>query len=264
MKKILYLTQILASLLILVACNNQKKSDMSSDDMEAETPKKYTITPFSKSKAYPDAKLSNMIYRDGKFSFDVSGDDYELGAQTPDAPQKMCANSDKGQHIHLIIDFQPYVAQYVSSFDHSIADGDHNILAFLSRSYHESIKTDDAFIAQKVTVQNGNFTTSSDITEPAIFYSRPKGTYVGDDTKKVMLDFYVLNAEIGDDYMVKLQVNGEVTMLDEWQPYYIEGLPMGQSTIGLALVYPDGSAVPGKQTSTLQQITLMEDNPPAN
>lgn len=264
MRKVIYLSQIIITVLLLAACNNQNKSDTAAGNMEDDTPKKYTITPFSRSEAFPDAKLSNMVYKDGTFSFEVSGDKYKLGEQTPDAPQKMCANSDQGQHIHLIVDFQPYVAQYVSTFDHAVKDGEHNMLAFLSRSYHESIKTDDAYIAQKVTVQNGNFTASSDITEPAIFYSRPKGTYVGDDTKKIMLDFYVLNADIGKDYKVKVQINGEVTMLDKWQPYYIEGLPMGQTSIGLALVYPDGSPVPGKQTSTLQQITLMENPPPAN
>jgi hypothetical protein len=61
-----------------------------------------------------------------------------------------------------------------------------------------------------------------------------------------------------------VQINGEVTLLDEWQPYYIEGLPFGQNSIGLALVYKDGTPVPGGQTSTLQRITLLEDEPPAN
>ncbi|MCB0686523.1 MAG: hypothetical protein KDC53_08360 [Saprospiraceae bacterium] len=265
MKNRLVLSQIFMLLLLLTACGGDKKSDSSAaQSMESDKPKKYKVTPFSKSESFPDAKLSNMTYKDGKFSFDVTGNTYKLGEQTADASQKMCANSDKGQHIHLIVDFKPYVAQYVSSFDQAVDDGQHNILAFLSRSYHESIKTEDAHIAKRVRVQSGNIVESNDITEPAIFYSRPKGTYVGDDTKKIMLDFYVLNADIGDDYLVKVQINGEVTLLDKWQPYYIEGLPMGQSTIGLALVYKDGSPVPGAQTSTLQQITLMENDPPAN
>ena len=264
MKKLIIIGQLLALFLVLSACNNQKKGDMASDTMEEEVPKKYKLTPFSKSESFPDAKLSNMTYTDGKFSFDVGGSSYKLGEQTADAPQKMCANSDKGQHIHLIIDFKPYVAQYVSSFEHAVPDGSHNLLAFLSRSYHESIKTEDAHIAQKITVANGNIVESADITDPSLFYSRPKGTYVGDDTKKVMLDFYPINANIGEDYLVKVQINGEVTLLDKWQPYFIEGLPMGQNSIGLALVYKDGTPVPGAQTSTLQQITLMENPPPAN
>ncbi|NND32801.1 MAG: phosphopeptide-binding protein [Saprospiraceae bacterium] len=251
--------------LLVASCKSDQKADSGTDAVAGdEPPKKYKITPFSPSKTFRDATLTNMTYTNGTFNFDVGGSSYKLGEQTSDAPQKMCANSAKGQHIHLIVNNQPYVAQYVSNFEHNVPDGEHNILAFLSRSYHESIKTEQAHIAKRVTVSGGNFTATSDITEPALFYSRPKGTYVGDDTKKVMLDFYVLNADLDEDYKIKLQVNGEVTLLDEWQPYYIEGLPMGQNSIGLALVYNDGSPLPSAQTSTLQTITLVADNEPTN
>ena len=253
------------ALLLIASCKSDQKADgESADMMEDEVPKKYKITPFSASKEFRDARLSNMTYTNGTFNFEVGGTSYKLGEQTSDAPKKMCANSGKGQHIHLIVDNKPYVAQYVSSFQHEVPDGEHNILAFLSRSYHESIKTEQAHIAQRVTVADGSISASSDISNPTLFYSRPKGTYVGDDTKKIMLDFYPINAEIGKDYKIKLQVNGEVTLLDKWQPYYIEGLPMGQNSIGLALVYNDGSSVPSAQTSTLQTITLVADNAPAN
>ncbi len=249
---------------VISACKSDRTGDTDSDaGGEEVVEKKYTITPFSKSTQYPDAQLTNMRYSNGKFDFEVNGTSYELGEQTPDAAQKMCANSAKGQHIHLIVDSKPYAAYYVPSFEHEISNGSHNLLAFLSRSYHESIKTPDAHIAQKITVKDGNLEGSEEITEPMLFYSRPKGTYVGDDTKKIMLDFYPLNVEIGDEYKVKVQVNGEVTLLDTWQPYYIENLPYGQNTVGIALVYPDGSAVPGEQTAILQTITLREDPLPA-
>lgn len=262
MNNIIVLSKFLIVLLVIFsACKSDKKADMAGDDEDIV--KKYILTPFSRSEAFPDAKLENMTYQNGQFSFDVSGSKYKLGEQTPDATSKMCANSAEGQHIHLIVGFQPYVAQYVPSFSHPVADGEHNVLAFLSRSYHESIKTPDAHIAKRITVANGSITDSKDITQPSIFYSRPKGTYVGDDTKKIMLDFYPLNADIGKDYLVKVQINGEVTLLDEWKPYYIEGLPYGQNSIGLALVYKDGTPVAGNQTSTLQRITLAENAPPA-
>ena len=233
------------------------------EDKAAEMPsmadKKYPLSPMSNSPAFEDAKLSDMNYQNGNFSFKVTSDDYKLGEQTPDAAQKMCANSGKGQHIHLILDAQPYAAKYTSTFEHDVADGQHNLLAFLSRSYHESIKTPDAHIAKRITVKDGSIVAEEDITGPTLFYSRPKGTYVGDDTKKVMLDFYPINAKIGEDYKVKVQINGEVTILDTWQPYFIEGLPMGQNTIGIALVYPDGSQVPGMQTAILRTIELRKD-----
>ena len=256
---------LLFTLGVLSACKSDKSTETSDATQDMETKdKKYLVTPFSRSTQYPDAKLSNMTYENGTFNFAVSGSDYKLGEQTPDREKKMCANSAKGQHIHLIVDTKPYAAKYVSNFEHEVSDGKHNLLAFLSRSYHESIKTPEARIAQSVTVKDGSIVSSEDITEPTLFYSRPKGTYVGDDMKKIMVDFYPLNVELGDEYKVKLQVNGEVTILDEWKPHYLENLPLGQNTIGLALVYADGSAVPGSQTAILQTITLQEDPLPTN
>lgn len=254
-------------LIAFASCKSERKTDVSMDTepllVETEN-KRYTISDFGKSTQFPKAELSNMRYNGGHFDFDVEGGDYQLGVQTPDAAKKMCANSAKGQHIHLIVDSNPYSAQYVASFDHEVGDGEHNILAFLSRSYHESIKTPSAHIAQRVKVEGGSIVEADDITDPMLFYSRPKGTYVGDDTKRIMLDFYPVNAEIGEDYNIKLQVNGEITVLKEWKPYFIENLPYGQSSVGIALVYPDGSPVPGKQTAILQTITLREDPLPEN
>ena len=251
--------------LFMFACNSSGSGDTTENQEQPEATQeptstnKYTLTPFSPSPSFPDAKIESMKYEEGFFSFGIeSGASYQLGLQTEDAPQKMCANSAKGQHIHLIVDNGPYAAKYVPGFEHEVADGEHYVLAFLSRSYHESIKSPGAAIAKKITVANKGMTASEDITEPMLFYSRPKGTYVGEnDTKKVMLDFYLLNCDIGQEYRVKADINGEEHMLDKWQPYYIEGLEMGENTIQLTLVDKDGNTVdtplnPVERTFTLQ------------
>lgn len=246
---------------LFTACvNSDTKKDAATDTPEEEAPaQKYTITPFSESTAYPDATIAAMTFQDGKFDFTVESEEYELGTQTPDAQQKMCANSEKGQHIHLIVNDAPYAAKYESSFDYEIEDGEHHLLAFLSRSYHESIKTDAASVTKKITVANNSITAEEDITEPMLFYSRPKGTYVGKaNTQKVMLDFFVVNAKLGTDYSVKANINGEEHTFTKWQPYYIEGLPMGENTIELTLLDKEGNTVdtplnPVSRTFTLQQ-----------
>lgn len=206
--------------------------------------------------------MESMEYKDAKFNFGIGGESYQLGVQTPDAPQKMCANSGEGQHIHLIIDKEPYAAKYQASFDYEIPDGEHYLLAFLSRSYHESLKTDKAHIAKKVTVAGNNFTDIKDIEGPMLFYSRPKGAYKGKaETEKVMLDFYLVNAQIGNEYNVLAEINGEEHLIDIWQPYYIEGLPMGENTIKLSLLDRDGNLVntpnnPVERTFTLEELAL--------
>lgn len=244
--------------LLLSACQNQTATEEVPQEENQEMSKKYTLTPFDPSEEYAEATMESMDYTDGKFSFGFSN--YELGIQTPDAASKMCANSDNGQHIHLIVDTQPYAAKYTADFDYEIEDGDHHVLAFLSRSYHESIKNGKAFKAQKVTVANQGFTAAEDITEPVLFYSRPKGTYVGKaNTEKVMLDFFLVNADLGSEYRVKAMINDEEHILDTWQPYYIEGLPMGENLITLTLIDSEGNKVDTPLNPVSRKFTLQED-----
>ncbi|MEL6718485.1 MAG: hypothetical protein AAFO82_11360 [Bacteroidota bacterium] len=250
--------------LLFVACEPAASEDNTEETTEEEaeaTTATYTLTAFDQSTAYPDAKIDDMMYADGKFKFPITATDYVLGAQTPDAESKMCANSGKGQHIHLIVDNAPYAAKYENEFDYELEDGEHYILAFLSRSYHESIKTAEAHILKKVTVENAAFTASEAVEEPMLFYSRPKGTYIGEkDTKKIMLDFYVANATLGADYKVKVDINGEdEKIVDVWQPYYLEGLPMGDNKIKLTLIDAEGNAVDTPLNPVERVFTLKED-----
>lgn len=253
--------------LLFTACERVVDDNDGDDDLEAlededmDASSTYNITPFGNSVDFPDAKLQDMNYSNGMFEFPIASDEYELGMQTPDADSKMCANSAKGQHIHLIVNNAPYIAKYENKFQHDLPDGEHHVLAFLSRSYHESLKHDGASIAEKVTVANGSFTNTMPIEEPMLFYSRPKGTYVGTkETEKVMLDFYPVNVELGNDYKVKLEINGEEQMMiDSWEPYFIEGLPMGDNRIKLTLVDGDGNRIDTPLNPVERVFTLKED-----
>jgi len=258
------LSLLLLSVFFLFSCKNEKpttdnNTTVESSDDSTPSEKQYTLTPFDPSQSYDGAGIEDMSYVNGLFNFTLSESEYELGAQTPDADQKMCANSGKGQHIHLIVDNEPYAAKYTSEFDYEIKDGEHYLLAFLSRSYHESIKTDEAHVAKKITVENNSITNAEPIDQPAIFYSRPKGTYVGKDTEKVMLDFYPINASIGTDYKIIAMINGEEHMIDTWQPYYITGLPMGENTIELVLVDSNNNKVDSPLNMVSRTFTLRDD-----
>ena len=260
-----YLTTILVfSFFFLVACGGEAPKKETEEQPvkkeEQSATSEITQSPFSSSPDFPGAKLELNGYDQGTFDFAVSN--YELKAQTSDAPQKMCANSDKGQHIHLIIDNAPYAAKYESSFSHEVADGQHYLLAFLSRSYHESIKTSDAHIAVKGQFVGGKMTESAPVTEPMLFYSRPKGTYVGKaNTDKIMLDFYLANTTLSPDgNKVKVTVNGkDEFVLDEWKPIFIEGLPMGDNKVKLTLVDNEGNAVAAPLNPVERVFTLKAD-----
>jgi hypothetical protein len=267
MKSNLLFPFFLLAIAAFSACNSDQANDQAAGaPAEAAAPAtKYKMTPFAQSADFPDASLMSMSYKDGKFSYVIGGSSYQLKAQTTDAPQKMCANSKDGQHIHLIVDTEPYVAKYDIEFEHEVPDGDHYILSFLSRSYHESLKKPGAAKAVKATVVSKAFTKTEDIKEPMLFYSRPKGNYIGKaETDKVMLDFYLLNCNLSPDgYKVKVSINNEWEQtVDAWQPYYIEGLPMGDNKIKLTLLDKDGNQVKTPLNPVERVFTLKEDPAP--
>ncbi|WP_420460241.1 phosphopeptide-binding protein [Neolewinella sp.] len=220
-----------------------------------------TLTDFPESTDFPNASIDDWTYRGATFNYEVS--EYEFAKQTPDADDIMCANSAQGQHIHLIIDNEPYIAKYEPTFEQDMSDGQHYILTFLSRSYHESIKTPAAHRAVMANVMNGGFDQPTEITDPMLFYSRPKGNYVGKkETENVMLDFYPVNVELGDEYQVQATINGKEFMIDEWKPYFIEGLPMGENTVTLTLMrgdsIVDAPLNPVRRTFTLEALPAEE------
>ena len=256
---------LLVGFAVFACTTSQKAEDSSSESSEeAEAQPTITLTKAPPSPEYPDASLTKnyvfVVANDTMFTVDYAFnvDNYELGIQTEDAATRGIANSGKGQHIHFIVNNGPYSAHYMPGVNNQLDEGNYVVLAFLSRSYHESVKSAGAFHIENLNV--GEVAAEeADLEAAHLFYSRPKGTYKGDDTKKLMLDFYLLNTTISPDgNKVRATINGNEFMIDEWAPYYIEGLPMGQVNIKLALIDADGNAIPGPFNTVERSVTLEE------
>lgn len=213
-------------------------------------------------KATPDGDNVKL-----SFTFDVKN--YELMNQTSDAETKMCANSDKGQHIHFILDNEPYAALYEPKHEVSVPkDSEHYLLVFLSRSYHESVKSEGASQVLHFKVdENGKYQKLDDPTSPMVFYSRPKGDYIGQaNTDKLLFDFFLWNTEIsdgGNSVLAAIKANGvDTTMvINEWQSYFLHNVPIGNPEITLSLVDADGNAIEGPMTKVTRQFTTALDEP---
>ena len=144
-----------------------------------------------------------------------------------------------GNHIHVILDNQPYEAYYNidgSAFElRNVADGEHTLRVFASRPWHESYKNDGSFQMVKFTVKNGNANTNQpattnsgqqmsnansnanaaptpegkamqsstggavDAKKPLLTYSRPKGEYKEADADPIMIDFWLANGKLVGD-----------------------------------------------------------------
>lgn len=252
----------IATALFVSACGGSSKQASEKDVVDSTQVAPIILTKAPPSPKYPDAKLSKVdvkvLDQDSTFAIDYKFDvkNYELGVQTEDAATRGIANSGKGQHIHFIVNNGPYSAHYMPGVMNNLDEGNYVVLAFLSRSYHESVKSADAFYVENLTVGDGE-PKEEDLTAAHLFYSRPKGVYTGEDTQKVMLDFYLLNTTISPDgNKVKATINGEEFMITEWAPYYIEGLPLGDATIKLELIDAEGKTIDGPFNKVKRTITL--------
>ena len=204
------------------------------------TKSEITISKVLGSPEYPNAKISldelTIVDDDYEFIFNVS--DYKLGIQTLKDFEYRLANSEKGQHIHFIVNNGPYSAHYDNIFSKKLKDSSNVILAFLSRSYHESVKNKNAYVLTQVGENQ------IDLNNEFLFYSRPKGTYKGVDTEKLLLDFYLVNTEISaDGNKVRATIQNKEFIIDEWAPYYIEGLSKGEVKIKLELIDSSGRLI---------------------
>ncbi len=188
-----------------------------------------------------------------------------------------------GNHIHVILDNQPYEAYYEidgAPFAlRNVADGEHTLRVFPSRPWHESYKNAGAFQMVKFTVKNGGSETNKpattsngqqmsnanaapssegkdmqnstagavDATKPLLTYSRPKGEYKGVESDPIMVDFWLTNAKLKDEgghYRVRYSIDGgEAKYVDKWAPTWLSGWTAGKHTIKLELVDEDGGLV---------------------
>lgn len=143
----------------------------------------------------------------------------------------------KGNHIHVILDNQPYEAYYElgQPFElRNVVAGKHTLRVFPSRPWHESYKNDGAFQMVTFTVKGGGdaskpTTTNSgqtmannnsganpaapregkdvsastagevDAAKPLLTYSRPKGEYKDADADPIMIDFWLTGAKLKGD-----------------------------------------------------------------
>ncbi|MEM7007544.1 MAG: hypothetical protein AAF462_00245 [Thermodesulfobacteriota bacterium] len=221
---------------------------------------------FSGAKARFTNLTDGEVLKSNELSVVVDVENYQLGTQTNTPRAKEIANSAQGQHAHIILDNDPYFADYEAGVPFDIGtldEGAHTLIVFPSRSYHESVKADGSIdiVNFYVGKQQGEFML--DESKPNVIYSRPKGKYEGKDAEKIMLDFYLINAELGDDYQAKYTIRKDeadateytITMT-EWTPAFVTGLTSGDYIITLQLLDGNGNIVEGPFNNTERKITV--------
>ncbi len=259
----------------LVSCqeNSEMKEAQLAERTDSSSAPSILLSSFSESPTFPNAtlkmgKVSSEVVGDSvKLSFNFDMANYELKNQTDDAVGKQCSNSDKGQHIHFIMDNKPYVALYEPKHEITLAKNtEHYLLCFLSRSYHESLKNKEASVLYHFKIdEKGKLVKLDNPKVPMVFYSRPKGDYIGKDAANVLLDFYVWNATLGADYTVSAAVKNDAQdttfVVKEWKAYQLSQLQKGKYKITLTLMDKNGKKVESPQAEVTREFQLADEEP---
>jgi len=95
------------------------------------------------------------------------------------------------------------------------------------------------------------------LSKEFLFYSRPKGTYTGADTERILLDFYLINNTLSHEgNRVRATINDEEFFIYEWSPYIINGLPKGETIIKLELLDNQNNLIENPFNPTTRTIIL--------
>jgi hypothetical protein len=179
--------------------------------------------------------------------------------------------SPDGNHIHLIVDNEPYIAirdvtkpidlgaLVQQELGHPLSEGTHVLRTFPGRGHHESVKEPGAFDIKVFHYKSKTADFKFDPKAPLLTYSRPKDC--SDAGSRVLLDFFVSNTKLGPTdsrvhYVIDANVSGDIVA---FTPHYVENLPAGEHTLQLTLQDANGNALQGMFNDTTRKLKVAPD-----
>lgn len=183
--------------------------------------------------------------------------------QVRDLPIFKDPDLEMGPHLKLILDNEP--AREIYDIDkpitlENLTPGTHTLRVFASRPWHESFKNEGAYAQTTFHILTKTDTNAPDPSLPLLTYSRPQGSY---GAEPILVDFYLTNAPLRlvakenseiADWRIRVTINGQSFVLDNWQPVYITGFEKGNNWVQLEFLDRAGNRVDNVFNTTVRLI----------
>jgi hypothetical protein len=176
-----------------------------------------------------------------------------------------------GPHLVVIVDDQE--PRLVYNLDQplildKLEAGTHTLRVFAAYPWGESFKNAGAYAQTTfhVLTKTGDNTPQANL--PLLTYNSPMGSY---GAEPLLLDFYLTNAPLHliasqsdtddiPDWRIRVTINGESFVLDQWQPIYLQGWRNGQNWVKLEFIDEKGVVVNNTFNTTARVVNYQ---PPA-
>ncbi len=171
-----------------------------------------------------------------------------------------------GPHLEVILDDQP--ARSVYDLSEAIAltnlnPGTHTLKVFAASPWGESFKNEGAYAQTTFHIFTPTADRIPDPNLPQLTYITPTGTH---GAEPILLDFYLSNAPLHlvaqesiedniKDWRIRAYINGEVFVLDQWEPIYLKGFDRGNNWVKLEIVDELGNPIHNVFNTTARLVT---------
>lgn len=184
-----------------------------------------------------------------------------------------------GPHLQVILDNTLPISIYDPGeplvFE-GVGPGTHLLRVFAVSPWGESFKNEGAYTQAQFSVLTRDRNNQPSPDQPLLTYNSPQGVY---GAEPVLLDFFLTNAplrwpselvldesDLGDavstpdDWRIRITVNEQSFLLDEWQSLYIEGLQPGLNWVKLEFIDAQGQPVDNVFNNTVRLVEYQPES----
>lgn len=180
--------------------------------------------------SYPDAGITALSYANGQFNMDFLGDQMNLGGHE----KETVFTNPKGHHVEIHVLTVGCVETTTFPVDFPLKDGAYDVIAFVSTDQDICLKGPRSNMTSRFFIENGSVVGIEPLPYPQLLTNCSHDGTVSDEGS-VQLDYFILNAVIGETHFIELSVNGEPFFISKWGPLLVNGFTKGRNSIQIGM-----------------------------